>query len=196
MLKRLFYAAKTVTNQLACKSAPSVVLLGLMALIACESPSRRIAVIPRTSATLLSEAEHAGVAHAAKEAGLEYYWNAPMRDDDVQGQLDLLERVTGQPTGGIILFPDETLPFRTAIQRVLHEHIPAVIVGTDLGLPPNDQIAYVLNNEQEGAKLAADYLGNLLHGQGSVAIYGIRPQLTTTSERARVFEAELHKGYP
>jgi len=196
MSNRACGPSKRLTARFVRKAGYFVVLLGVITILACEASRHEIAVIPRTSATLLSESEHSGIAHGAKELGLDFYWNAPMRDDDVQGQLDLLGKIMLRRPGGVILSPDETLPFRTPIQNILQRHIPTVIIGTDLGLPPNDQIAYVLNNEEEEAAVAADYLGNLLHGHGSVAIIGIRPQLTTTSERARAIEAALHKEYP
>jgi ribose transport system substrate-binding protein len=189
-------APKTLTARFARRLGPFVALLGVIALGACGTSRHEIAVIPRTTATLLTEAEHSGIAHASIESGIAYYWNAPMRDDDVQGQLDLLEKTMQRRPEGLILSPDETLPFRTPIQKIAQHGTPTVILGTDLMLPPNDRIAYVLNNEQEGAKLAAEYLGQLLRGHGSVVIIGIRPQLTTTSERARAFEAAIHTEYP
>lgn len=192
----IYDAPKSLTAQLRRWLGSFVVLLGVTTLSACGPTRHEIAVIPRTTATLLTEAEHNGIAHASTESGIAYYWNAPMRDDDVQGQLDLLDKTMRRRPEGLILSPDETLPFRTPIQNIVQKGTPTVILGTDLMLPSNDRIAYVLNNDQEGAKLAAEYLGQLLRGRGSVAIIGIRPQLTTTSERARAFEAALHKEYP
>jgi ribose transport system substrate-binding protein len=155
-----------------------------------------IAVIPRTSGTWLWEAEHTGVQRTAQGYGLYVYWNAPMREDDVQGQIDILTRAIGRRVKGIIVSPVETLPLRTPINDALDKGIPVVVVGTDLGLAPNRHLAYVLNDERAGSQMAARRIASLLHGKGSVAILGIGKQLTSTADRARYLETTLADESP
>lgn len=155
-----------------------------------------IAVIPRTSGTWLWEAEHTGVQRTAQGYGLYVYWNAPMREDDVQGQIDILTRAIGRRVKGIIVSPVETLPLRTPIHDALDKGIPVVVVGTDLGLAPNKHLAYVLNDERAGSQMAARRIASLLHGKGSVAILGIGKQLTSTADRARYLETTLADESP
>ncbi|MGB7549572.1 MAG: substrate-binding domain-containing protein [Terracidiphilus sp.] len=155
-----------------------------------------IAVIPRTCGTWLWEAEHTGVERVAPAYGLYVYWNAPMREDDVQGQIDILTRALKRGVKGIIVSPVEALPLRSCVHKALQEGTPVVVVGTDLGLAPGKNLAYVLNDEQAGGQMAARRIGALLHGQGSVAILGISNHLTSTAERARSLEATLAGEFP
>src|SRR5262249_43571910 len=53
---------------------------------ACNHGSKLVVVIPRSCGTVLWEPEHAGAAHLARKNGVELYWNAPPREDDVEGQ--------------------------------------------------------------------------------------------------------------
>jgi ribose transport system substrate-binding protein len=155
-----------------------------------------IAVIPRTCGTWLWEGEHTGVARAAQEYGINVYWNAPMREDDVQGQIDIFMRVLKNRVRGVIVSPVEALPLRTCIHKAVAKGTPVVVVGTDLGLAPGKELAYVLTDERAGSQMAASRVDALLHGQGSIAILGISNQLSSTAERARSLEKALAKGSP
>jgi len=162
----------------------------------CRKVAPTIAVIPRTCGTWLWEAEHTGVERTALPYGFNVYWNAPMREDDVQGQIDILTRAIHSGVKGIIVSPVEALPLRTSVQRALAAGTPVVVVGTDLGLRPGGSLAYVLNDERRGGQLAARRIGLVLKGHGSVAILGIGKQLTSTAERARSLESTLAEEFP
>jgi ribose transport system substrate-binding protein len=173
-----------------------LVLASVFALEACKGANPIIAVIPRTCGTALWEPEHAGAAAVARAGGLDIYWNAPMRDDDIQAQIKLIEKAQARRYAGIIVSPIETLPMRTPIRRVLAQGIPVVVVGTELGIPPGVKLGYVLNNEQTGGQLAARRIGNILHNRGSIAILGIDPQLVSNLVRERSFETTLAREFP
>src|ERR1700686_3409668 len=55
----------------------------------------KIAFIPRTSGIPLWERAHGAAAAAADRIGASIYWNAPTREDDVEGQITLVEGVVG-----------------------------------------------------------------------------------------------------
>jgi len=175
-----------------------VVAVGVISarLVARNRRALTIAVVPRTCGTWLWEAEHTGVERAAVPFGLYVYWNAPMRDNDVQGQIDILTRALHRSVGGIIVTPVEELPLRTPVRRAIEMGTPVVVVGTDLGLSPGKNLAYVLNDEKRGGQLAARRIGQLLKGRGNVAVLGISRQLTSTAERAVSVETTLADEYP
>jgi ABC-type sugar transport system substrate-binding protein len=54
----------------------------------------KIAVIPQTEGTGLWEAAHTGAEEAADRSGVSIYWNAPTREDDVEAQITLVDRVS------------------------------------------------------------------------------------------------------
>ncbi len=173
-------------------------LLGviLVTVVACRSKQPTIAVIPRTCGTWLWEPEHAGVMREAPRHGLYVYWNAPMRQDDVHGQIELLEKTAREKMAGVIISPIEDLPLRTPLNRLIQAGTPVVVVGTDLGLAPQKHLSYVLNDETAGGQLAARQIGRILHGKGTVAILGIDKRLSSTAERARSVENTLTSEFP
>src|SRR5271154_6387030 len=131
----------------------------LVCLPACSHRSNTIAVIPRACGTALWEPEHAGAPHVAHTKGLNVYWNASPREDDVEGQIDFLEKVVARGYAGIIITPNQTLPLRTPIRRIVAGGLPIVVVGTNLGLAPSAKLSYVLNDDVAGGQKGAPRRG-------------------------------------
>ncbi|MGD0889928.1 MAG: substrate-binding domain-containing protein [Terracidiphilus sp.] len=174
----------------------AVAIAAVLPIAGCKPANPVIAVIPRTCGTALWEPEHAGAAEVARSSGLDIYWNAPMRDDDTATQISLIGKAQARGYAGIIVSPIETLPLRTPIRRALAHGTSVVVVGTELGIPPGEKLAYVLNDEEAGGRMAAQRIGSILHGEGSVAILGIDPRLMSNITRERSFETALANGFP
>jgi ribose transport system substrate-binding protein len=155
-----------------------------------------VAVIPRTCGTALWEPEHAGAATVARSAGVNLYWNAPMRDDDIRTQISLIEKSVERGMAGVIVSPIQTLPLRTPIRRVLARGIPVVVIDTELGIPSGPKLSYVLNDEETGGRIAARRVGSILHGLGNIAIVGIQPELKSNIIRERTLESTLGREFP
>jgi ribose transport system substrate-binding protein len=168
----------------------------LLLLTNCSRLSNTVAIIPQACGTVLWEPEHAGAAHVAKHIGISLYWNAPTREDDVAGQINLLEKVAARGYRGIIITPDQTLPLRSPIRHIVSSGFPMVVVGTDLGIPATSNLSYVLNDDALGGQIAARRLAKILNGRGSIAVLGINPQLTGINIRERSFESTLEKEFP
>src|SRR5579872_2880238 len=83
---------RTTANTLSSVSRISTLLLLALPCATCKRTPPTVAVIPRTCGTALWEPEHAGAATVARSVGLNLYWNAPMRDDDTQTQISLIEK--------------------------------------------------------------------------------------------------------
>jgi len=162
----------------------------------CRFASPTIAVVPRTTGTALWEPEHEGATQAAAEGGLRIYWNAPTREDDIQRQISLVERIIDQKYAGLILSPDQSLALMTPVRRALANGIPTVIVGSPLLLKPGGKLLYVLNDDDKAGQMAAERIGEILHGKGSIAVLGTDPDIAGVLDRERSFETTLAKQYP
>ncbi|MBS1804123.1 MAG: substrate-binding domain-containing protein [Acidobacteria bacterium] len=191
VLPRHFFAPPLRRGALVCG-------LGLIAFafVSCRRTAPTVAVIPRTCGTALWEPEHAGAAMVARSVGLNLYWNAPMRDDDIRTQISLIEKSVERGMAGIIVSPIQTLPLRTPIRRVIAKGIPVVVIDTELGIPSGPHLNYVLNDEETGGRIAARRIGSILHGQGKIAIVGIQPELKSNTIRERSLESTLNREFP
>jgi len=162
----------------------------------CQQRHPTIAVIPRTEGNLLWESEHVGAEFAARRTGASIYWIAPTREDDVEGQIALVERTASSRFEGLVLAPDQALSLISPVRHVLTRGIPTVIIGSPLPLPAGGNLSYVLNDDEEAGRLAADRIGTLLHGRGTVAVLGMTPEVIGLMVRERSFERALAVRFP
>jgi ribose transport system substrate-binding protein len=157
---------------------------------------RTIAVIPETTATELWEAAHAGAERGGHELGFHVYWNAPTREDDVEKQIVLVERVVRNENAGLVLAPAQYLALVAPVREVLANHIPTVIIRSPLSISSVDGLSYVLNDDEETGRIAAMRIGLLLKGRGTVAVLGIDPNVTGIVVRAHSFASVLASEFP
>jgi ribose transport system substrate-binding protein len=195
---RLFQQRKNGRSQRTLRLASAGVALAIALCVAsCGSHTKvTIAVIPQTEGNMIWEAAHVGVATGADRTGASIYWNAPTREDDVETQIALVERVTGGHYQGLVLAPDQALSLISPVRSALARGIPTVIIGTPLPIPAGGNLSYILNDDQLGGQLAARRVAGLLHGHGSVAVLGINPDVTGTTIRAHSFEEYLTQNFP
>jgi ribose transport system substrate-binding protein len=169
----------------------------LLGLTGCQHEERvEIAVIPRTSGAMMWEPEHVGAQATALKLGARVYWNAPTREDDIEGQIALVQRVSLENYQGIILAPDQSRALITPVRRAMLRGLSVVVIGSPLPIPPDDRLSYVLNDEEAGGRIAGERLASVLHCQGSVAILGIDRDIAGIVARARSLEQFLATACP
>lgn len=171
-------------------------LLFSILLVSCHRASREIAVIPRTTSTTLWEAEHAGAEYAANKAGLQIRWNAPTRDDDVREQISMVDREVERKCRGLILTADQPLALMVPVQRAISAGVPTVVLVSQLPLPPQPKLAYVINDDEEAGRMGANRIGQILNGNGRVAVIGIDSQSLSSLAILRSFLSEMRQHYP
>jgi ribose transport system substrate-binding protein len=162
----------------------------------CGNRSEVIALIPRTTSTTFWEAEHAGAEFAARKAGFEIRWNAPTREDDVQLQIEMVDRAIKARSKGLILAPDDPRAMMVPVERALQTGVPTVIVGSALSLPPQHNLSYVVNDDEMVGRMAALRIGEVLQGKGEVAVVGIDPQSLSSLAILRSFVSVLEERFP
>lgn len=163
----------------------------------CQRGSKgSIAVVPRTSGTILWEPENVGAQRAAAALGERVYWNASTREDDVDGQIALVERIRNGGYRGLVLAPDHSQALITPVRRALASGLRIVVVGSPLPIPAGRDLGYVLNDEQEGGRLAAQRVAQLHPGRCEIALIGIDPDIAGIVERAKSFEHFLSQFAP
>jgi len=177
--------------------ASALSFTALLLVAGCGSEHRVvIALVPRTTGIALWEAEHAGAMTAAAKWKCGIYWNAPTREDDIESQIGLVQRITTKHYDGLVLAPDHSLAMLTPVRRALAAGIPVVIVSSPLELPPSNRLSYILNDEETAGRMAAERIGAILRGRGSVAMVGVDPDVTEIMLRQRSFEEHLEKSFP
>ena len=161
-----------------------------------SSKSQTIAVIPRTTGSRLWESLHKGAEAAGRQTGFHIYWNAPTREDDIERQVALVERVIDDRPAGLVLAPDHDLALVGPVRHAMSRQIPTVIISSSLPIPPGQGLSYILNDDQEMGRLAAMQVGKVLKGKGTVGIVGLATTAMNIMIRARAFEDTLSGNFP
>jgi len=166
------------------------------AIIGCRQSVLRVAIIPRTTALTIWEAVHAGAEFAAGPAGIQIYWNAPTSEDDIQQQASLIDRVIDEHYQGLIVAPDQPLALMAPVQRAVSRGVHTVVIASPLPIPPRENLAYFVNDDEATGRMAALRVGSILKGKGRVAVLGINPESLSDLTILHAFETDLEKQFP
>src|SRR3954447_19287380 len=174
-------------------------------LLACEpktSGSQKkltIAVIPKGTSHEFWKSIHAGSIKAARElstpgAEVEVIWKGPLREDDRELQIQVVEGFVSQRVNGIVLAPLDNRALVRPVEEAAHAGVPTVIIDSAL---ESDSIAsFVATDNRKGGTLAADRLGELLNGKGKVILLRYQEGSASTQDREDGFLQELKTKYP
>jgi ABC-type sugar transport system substrate-binding protein len=97
---------------------------------------------------------------------------------------------------GLVLAPNHPLASMEPVRRVLKLGIPVVIVSTELGLPADGKLGYIVNDDEKMGELAAAEIARLLDGKGSIALVGFSRGAVGVKRRARGAERLLARDFP
>jgi ribose transport system substrate-binding protein len=156
----------------------------------------RIAVIPKGTSHEFWKSVHAGAEQAAREAGnVEILWKGPLLENDLEGQISVVEDFITQRVDGICLAPLDSQALVAAVQNAKAEEIPTVIFDSAL----EDEsiiVNYVATDNYRGGELAAKRLAEAVDGKGSVILLRYNQGSESTLQREEGFLAELAKEFP
>src|SRR5437667_5467924 len=120
-----------------------------------------IAVIPQGSTHEFWKSIHAGAIKATRDlekdgVKISLIWKGPLREDDREQQVQVVEGFVSQGVNGIVLAPFDKDALVRPIQEAKQSGIPTVVVDSPLN--SNDPIAVVATNNFHGAEMAAEHL--------------------------------------
>ena len=153
----------------------------------------RIAVIPKGTSHEFWKSVHAGAANAAKELGnVTIVWKGPAKEDDVSAQIEVVKNMITQGVHAIVLAPNHSEALVDVVQESNDEGIPVVIFDSGLGKGP-EIVSYVATDNENGGRLAARRLAEVLGDQGNVIMLRYQAGSESTEQRESGFLAEIAK---
>jgi len=170
-----------------------------------ESAGQRtlnIAVIPQGSTHEFWKSIHAGAIKASRDieasSGIKanILWKAPLREDDREQQIQVVEGFLGNTVdriNGIVLAPFDRRALVRPIDEAKRAGIPTVVV--DSGLDYDDVVSFLASNNYHGGELAADQMAKVLDGKGKVLLLRYQEGVASTEAREKGFVDRI-KNYP
>ena len=158
-----------------------------------------IAVVPKGTTHEFWKSIHAGAIQASQElnaAGdsVNIIWKGPLREDDREQQIQVVEGFLTQGVSGIVLAPLDRRALVRPVEDAKRAGVPTVII--DSGLETDSIVSYIATDNYKGGTLAADRIGQLLNGKGKVLVLRLQEGSASTEERERGFLEQIKSKFP
>jgi len=188
---------------------PSRILAGLLAVVAililpaCQrkradggTPRKelRLAVIPMGTTHEFWKAIHAGAQTAAAELGVRIIWKGPLKEDDRNEQVQIVETMIAAGVDAIVLTPMDDRALVPPVAEAKRAGIPTVIFNS--ALAGDDYVAYVSTDNRKGGRLAGEYIGSLMKGRGNLILIRVIESVEGGRQREDGFLEAVKAGFP
>jgi ribose transport system substrate-binding protein len=166
-----------------------------LALGACSSrgSQRKIAVIPKGTMHEFWKSIHAGAKKAADECGVEIIWKGPLKEDNREDQVKVVEDFISRGVNGIVLAPLDDVALVAPVEEAIKNKIPVVIMDSDL--KSDKQVSFVATDNEKGGYLGGKRLAELLGEKGKVILLRYQEGSASTNKREEGFLRAM-KEYP
>ncbi|MDT8300634.1 MAG: substrate-binding domain-containing protein [Sedimentisphaerales bacterium] len=158
-----------------------------------------IAVIPKGTTHIFWKSIHAGAVKAEQElkaAGIdvEIIWKGPLKEDDRESQIRVMEDFVTRGVSGIVLAPLDDTALRVPVKNAVNYGIPVVII--DSGLKSEDYTSFVATDNYIGGRKGGQRLAEILGGKGKVIMLRYQEGSASTMKREQGFLDMLKEEYP
>lgn len=161
-----------------------------------ESNTYTIAVIPKGTTHEFWKSINAGAVKAQRElaaqgVAVEIIWKGPLREDDRDQQIQVVENFTSRKVSGIVLAPLDSQALVNPVATAVQAGIPVVVM--DSGLKSDKHLSFVATDNFKGGQLAGEHLAKLLNGKGNVILLRYAVGSASTEEREKGFLEAIGK---
>lgn len=181
------------------KSTTLLVLALACASVLHAADTYTIAVIPKGSTHEHWKTVHAGAIKAQRElktrgVNVDVMWQAPLREDDRDYQMRVVENLVARKVSGICVAPLDSKALVPPINTAARAKIPVIVF--DSAVKSDKPISYIATDNYKGGVLGAEHLGKLLGGKGNVILLRYAIGSAATEEREAGFLDTLKAKFP
>lgn len=156
----------------------------------------QIAVVPKGTNHEFWKSIHAGALKAKQELETKGYkinviWRGPLREDDRDQQIQVVEGFVNRKVDGIVLAPLDSTALVAPVETAANLGVPVVII--DSGLKTDRIVSYISTDNYKGGQLGAKRLVEALNGKGNVILLRYQVGSASTEEREAGFMDEIKK---
>jgi ribose transport system substrate-binding protein len=159
----------------------------------------RVAFVPKGTTHEFWRTIHAGAIKAQRELAakgirVELVWKGPLREDDREQQVQVVESFASQGIDGIILAPLDEKALVRPVEEAKRLGVPTVVV--DSALASDEIVSFVATDNVKGGEMGADELGRLLGGRGRLLLLRYQEGSASTTAREEGFLSRLKAAWP
>lgn len=168
----------------------------------CSSAATKtytLAVIPKGNTHEFWKSINTGAVMAerelkAKGVDVRIIWKGPLREDDRDQQIQVVENFMARRVSGIVLAPLDSQALVRPVVNAVKAKIPVIIIDSDL--KTDQYTSFVATDNYQGGVLAAQHLGKLLDGKGNIILLRYAVGSASTEAREAGFTDTLKKEFP
>lgn len=158
-----------------------------------------IAVIPKGTTHEFWKSINTGAVKAERElneqgVNVRIIWKGPLREDDRDQQIQVVENFMTRRVSGIVLAPLDSQALVKPVANAVQARIPVVIIDSDL--KSDKYVSFVATDNYKGGVLAAEHMGKLLNGKGNVILLRYAVGSASTEAREAGFLDTLKTKFP
>ena len=177
----------------------AALFLALAVAAVASAQTYEVAVIPKGTTHEFWKAIHAGALAAAGELRAEgvtvnVIWKGPLREDDREQQVQVVENFTGRRVSGMVLAPLDARSLVAPTEEAVRAGIPVVII--DSALNSTAPVSTVSTDNYKGGVLGARRLAEVLGGKGKVILVRVLAGSASTDQREAGFLDTIAKEFP
>jgi ribose transport system substrate-binding protein len=156
----------------------------------------RVAVVPKGMTHAFWKTIEAGARRGAQERSrdglrVEMIWKGPLREDDREQQIQVIEGFASQGVDGIVLAPLDRRALVRPVEEAKRLGVPTVIIDSDLD--SSEIVSFIATDNLRGGELAAEEMGRALGGKGTVLLLRYQENSASTQNREEGFIRGLRK---
>jgi ribose transport system substrate-binding protein len=160
--------------------------------------SYTIAVVPKGTTHEFWKSINAGAVKAQRELStnstkVEIIWKGPLREDDRDQQIQVVENFMARHVSAIVLAPLDSQALVRPVNNAIAAGVPVVVMDSDL--KSDKYVSFVATDNFKGGQMAGEEMGKLLGGKGNVILLRYAVGSASTEAREAGFLDALKK-YP
>lgn len=174
-------------------------LTSVLILFGCCSQAAEnytIAVIPKGTTHEFWKAINAGAVKAQRELStggtkVEVIWKGPLREDDRDQQIQVVENFMARHVSAIVLAPLDSQALVRPVNNAIAAGVPVVVIDSDL--KSDKYVSFVATDNYKGGQMAGEEMGKQLGGKGNVVLLRYAVGSASTEAREAGFLDALKK---
>jgi ribose transport system substrate-binding protein len=161
--------------------------------------SYTIAVIPKGTTHEFWKSINAGAVKAQREltaqgTKVDVIWKGPLREDDRDQQIQVVENFMTRQVSAIVLAPLDSKALVRPVHNAVQAGVSVVVMDSDL--KSDEYVSFVATDNYKGGRLAGEEMGKLLGGKGNVILLRYQVGSASTEARESGFLDALKAKYP
>ena len=159
-----------------------------------SSKKLKITLIAGTTNDNFYVSMNCGAKAEAAKLGVDYSFTGPSKFDASQ-QIPIVNSVTAKKPGAVLIAPTDVTALIQPMKAMKAQGIKIVEVDTHVN-DPSISVSKIASDNAKGGRMAADSLGKLINGKGTVMVVNVNPGISTTDARDQGFKAEMKAKFP